>query len=41
MNEILNMGWPFATVLIAAIVGGVVVWVAKHSNQEEAGRDRY
>ena len=26
MTEILNMGWPFATVLIAAVIALVVIY---------------
>lgn len=26
MTEILHMGWPFATVLVAAILGCVIVY---------------
>lgn len=38
MIEILQMDWPFAVVLIAAIIGMVVVYGIRKTMAEEADR---
>lgn len=38
MTEVLHMDWPFAVVLVAAIIGLVVVYGMKKAIEEEKRR---
>lgn len=38
LHDILHMGWPLACVLIAAIIGGVVIYIGKKCADDEKRR---